>query len=84
MCIEKSKKLKVAPPEVPVDQGVIIGMVLVFIYATLGGMRGITYTQAAQYVVDDWEPVPKVPAAHAVHVTWPTRSWNLPALHGWQ
>ena len=37
--------------EVPVEQGVLIGMVLVFVYATLGGMRGITYTQAAQYVV---------------------------------
>ncbi|MDD9936713.1 MAG: cation acetate symporter [Myxococcales bacterium] len=37
--------------EVPVEQGVLIGMALVFIYATLGGMRGITYTQVAQYVV---------------------------------
>jgi len=37
--------------EVPINQGVVIGMVLVFVYATLGGMRGITYTQVAQYVV---------------------------------
>lgn len=37
--------------EVPVDQGVLIGMGIVFVYATLGGMRGITYTQVAQYVV---------------------------------
>jgi cation/acetate symporter len=37
--------------EVPVEQGVVIGMLLVFVYATLGGMRGITYTQVAQYVV---------------------------------
>ncbi len=37
--------------EVPVNTGVIIGMALVFVYATLGGMRGITYTQVAQYVV---------------------------------
>jgi cation/acetate symporter len=37
--------------EVPVDWGVIIGMALVFFYATLGGMRGITYTQVAQYCV---------------------------------
>jgi len=37
--------------EVPVDVGVVIGMALVFVYATLGGMRGITYTQVAQYVV---------------------------------
>ena len=37
--------------EVPVDTGVVIGMALVFLYATLGGMRGITYTQVAQYTV---------------------------------
>ncbi len=37
--------------EVPVDAGVLIGMALVFVYATLGGMRGITYTQVAQYIV---------------------------------
>ncbi|MDP6629613.1 MAG: cation acetate symporter [Kiritimatiellia bacterium] len=37
--------------EIDVNSGVIIGMVLVLVYATLGGMKGITYTQAAQYVV---------------------------------
>ena len=37
--------------EVPVNWGVVIGMVLVFFYATLGGMKGITYTQVAQYCV---------------------------------
>jgi len=37
--------------EVPVDLGVIIGMGIVFIYAVLGGMKGITYTQVAQYCV---------------------------------
>jgi len=37
--------------EVNVNTGVIIGMALVFVYATLGGMRGITYTQVAQYWV---------------------------------
>jgi len=37
--------------EVPVDVGVLIGVGLVFVYATVGGMRGITYTQVAQYVV---------------------------------
>ncbi len=37
--------------QVDVNIGVIIGMVLVLIYAILGGMKGITYTQAAQYVV---------------------------------
>jgi len=37
--------------EVPVDQGVLIGMAIVFFYAVLGGMKGITYTQVAQYCV---------------------------------
>jgi len=37
--------------EVPVDVGVMIGVGLVFVYAVLGGMRGITYTQVAQYTV---------------------------------
>jgi cation/acetate symporter len=37
--------------EVDVTIGVIIGMMIVFIYATLGGMKGITWTQVAQYWV---------------------------------
>lgn len=37
--------------EVPVNTGVVIGMVIVFIYAGLGGMKGITWTQVAQYIV---------------------------------
>jgi cation/acetate symporter len=37
--------------DVGINTGVIIGMALVFFYATLGGMKGITYTQVAQYVV---------------------------------
>jgi cation/acetate symporter len=37
--------------EVDVDLGVVIGMALVFVYATLGGMKGITWTQIAQYWV---------------------------------
>jgi cation/acetate symporter len=37
--------------EVPVDTGLYIGMGIVFIYAVLGGMKGITYTQVAQYCV---------------------------------
>jgi cation/acetate symporter len=37
--------------EVDVTTGVIIGMVIVLIYAVLGGMKGITYTQVAQYCV---------------------------------
>jgi len=36
---------------VEVEVGVVIGMAIVFIYATLGGMKGITWTQVAQYWV---------------------------------
>lgn len=35
----------------PFEWGVIIGMGIVFFYAVLGGMKGITYTQVAQYCV---------------------------------
>jgi cation/acetate symporter len=37
--------------EVPVEVGVLIGMVIVAFYAVLGGMKGVTYTQIAQYCV---------------------------------
>jgi cation/acetate symporter len=37
--------------EVPINVGVLIGMGIVFFYAVLGGMKGITYTQVAQYCV---------------------------------
>ncbi|MEZ9200065.1 sodium:solute symporter family protein [Shewanella sp. 10N.286.54.B9] len=37
--------------EVEVETGVYIGMAVVFFYAVLGGMKGITYTQVAQYCV---------------------------------
>ena len=37
--------------EVEINTGVIIGMTIVFFYAVLGGMKGITYTQVAQYCV---------------------------------
>ena len=33
------------------EVGIVIGMIIVFIYAVLGGMKGITYTQVAQYCV---------------------------------
>ena len=36
---------------VPFNVGIFIGSAIVFIYAVLGGMKGITYTQVAQYVV---------------------------------
>lgn len=37
--------------EVDYDSGLYIGMFVVWVYAVLGGMKGITYTQIAQYVV---------------------------------
>lgn len=37
--------------EVDITVGVVIGMTIVFFYAVLGGMKGITYTQVAQYCV---------------------------------
>ena len=36
---------------VDINTGVVIGMAIVFFYAVLGGMKGITYTQVAQYCV---------------------------------
>jgi len=36
---------------IPFEWGIVIGMVIVFFYAVLGGMKGITYTQVAQYCV---------------------------------
>ena len=37
--------------QVEIDTGIMIGMAVVFVYAVLGGMKGITYTQVAQYCV---------------------------------
>ncbi|MBT4837401.1 MAG: cation acetate symporter [Methylococcales bacterium] len=37
--------------EVDYETGLITGMSIVFIYAVMGGMKGITYTQIAQYVI---------------------------------
>ena len=37
--------------EVEINTGVVIGMIIVFIYAVMGGMKGITYTQVAQYCI---------------------------------
>jgi cation/acetate symporter len=36
---------------VEIDTGIMLGMAVVFVYAVLGGMKGITYTQVAQYCV---------------------------------
>ena len=33
------------------NTGILFGMAIVFVYAVLGGMKGVTYTQVAQYVV---------------------------------
>lgn len=37
--------------EVDINVGVVLGMVLVFFYATMGGMKGVTWTQVAQYAI---------------------------------
>ncbi|MGE3395144.1 MAG: sodium:solute symporter family protein [Steroidobacteraceae bacterium] len=37
--------------EVDINTGVVVGMAIVFVYAVMGGMKGITYTQVAQYCV---------------------------------
>ena len=37
--------------QVDINTGVVLGMAVVFVYAVLGGMKGITYTQVAQYCV---------------------------------
>lgn len=37
--------------DIPINWGVFVGMAVVFMYAVLGGMKGITYTQVAQYCV---------------------------------
>ena len=52
--------------EVDIDIGVMIGMIIVFFYAVMGGMKGITYTQVAQYCVMIFAYL--VPALYAVTV----------------
>ncbi|MGB4959812.1 MAG: sodium:solute symporter family protein [Saprospiraceae bacterium] len=37
--------------EISIEQGVMVGMGIVFFYAVIGGMKGITYTQVAQFCV---------------------------------
>ena len=37
--------------EIPIESGIVVGLVIVLFYAVLGGMKGITYTQVAQYCV---------------------------------
>ncbi len=40
--------------EVSSTNGLLISSVVVFFYAVLGGMKGVTYTQVAQYIVLFW------------------------------
>lgn len=49
--VKDTKGFYVAGQGVPVEVGVFIGMAIVFFYAALGGMKGITWTQVAQYWV---------------------------------
>jgi len=44
------------------EMGIYIGMAIVFAYAVFGGMKGITYTQVAQYIVLIW-PTPCQPCS---------------------
>ncbi len=37
--------------ELDIEWGLVLGMMVVFVYAVLGGMKGVTYTQVAQYCV---------------------------------
>jgi len=37
--------------DIGITEGVVVGMIIVFFYAVIGGMKGITYTQVAQYCV---------------------------------
>ena len=37
--------------DIDIDHGVLVGMGMVFFYAVMGGMKGITYTQVAQYCI---------------------------------
>ena len=46
--------------EVDIVTGLLVGMGIVFLYAVLGGMKGITYTQVAQYCVLIFAYVPAV------------------------
>jgi cation/acetate symporter len=65
--------------EVDINLGVIIGMAIVFFYAVMGGMKGITYTQVAQYCVLIFAfLVPAIFVSLMVTGT-PFRSWALSA-----
>ncbi len=61
--------------EVDVNIGVVIGVVIVFFYAVMGGMRGITYTQVAQFCVLIVAYL--VPAAA---ISWQMTGWAIPQI----
>ena len=61
--------------EVDVNIGVVIGVIIVFFYAVIGGMRGITYTQVAQFCVLIVAYL--VPAAA---ISWKMTGWPIPQI----
>jgi cation/acetate symporter len=61
--------------QVPFEVGVFIGMAIVFFYAVLGGMKGITYTQIAQYCVLIFAYT--VPA---IFISIQLTGWSLPQI----
>ena len=60
--------------ETTVEQGVVIGMVIVAIYAVLGGMKGVTYTQIAQYCILIFAYLVPATSTASTVVTRPTSS----------
>jgi cation/acetate symporter len=58
-----------------IETGLFVGMAIVFVYAVLGGMKGITYTQIAQYVIMIFAYT--VPA---VFISLQLTGWALPQI----
>ncbi len=61
--------------EVDVNVGVVIGVGIVFLYAVSGGMRGITYTQVAQFCV-----LIVAYLIPAVAISWKMTGWAIPHI----
>jgi len=61
--------------EVDVNIGVVIGVGIVFFYAVIGGMRGITYTQVAQFCV-----LIVAYLVPAVAISWQMTGWAIPQI----
>jgi cation/acetate symporter len=61
--------------EVDVNVGVLIGVGIVFFYAVVGGMRGITYTQVAQFCV-----LIVAYLIPAVAISWKMTGWAIPQI----